>query len=218
MRFHTTDNVSERKFLFMPQFFDPAERQFLADHLTANGAFLDVGANAGIYTLTAGAAYERLGGSGRVLSVEANPMMVERLKTNVSLNDFRTRVKVAPVALSDKAGEVTFTISDTNLGESGLISGGGRQITVQAQSMAGLLDAEGIAALDGLKIDVEGAEDLILTSFFRSSPRARFPKFIVIENSSKIWKTDLFGLFRELGYQQRFEHRRNVVFKLSETA
>lgn len=216
MRFHVGDNVSERKFLFMPQFCDPAERRYLAEHLTRDGVFLDIGANAGIYSLSAAVRYEALAGAGRVIAVEANPGMAERLKANIALNAFRNRIRVAPLALADKVGEVEFTIADGNLGESGLDTDHGRKIKVPSQTMLGLLEGEGVTALDGIKIDVEGVEDIILGPFFKTAPRSLFPKFIIIENSSKWWKMDLFGLFREVGYTQYAEHRMNVIFSLGE--
>jgi hypothetical protein len=46
LRLYTQDNVSERKFLFMPQFCDPYERGLLRKTLTEGSVFVDVGANA----------------------------------------------------------------------------------------------------------------------------------------------------------------------------
>ena len=214
MRVHVTDNVSERKFLFMPQFCDIAERDYLTRHLTPNGVFLDIGANAGIYTLTAARAYAALGGSGRVLAVEANPTMQARLDLNVALNDYSTRVQLAPIALSDQEGEVEFSISASNLGESGLLATGGHSIKVPCLTLQGLLEKEGIKSVDGMKIDVEGMEDVILTPLFRQAPRALFPKFIVIEDSVSRWRSDLFALLAEVGYREVTREKMNVILAL----
>lgn len=219
MRVHVTDNVSERKFLFMPQFCDVAERDYLASHLTPDGVFLDIGANAGIYTLSAARAYAALDGHGKVLAVEANPVMQARLLQNVSLNDFEKVVQLAPVALSDQAGEVAFSISNSNLGESGLIATGGTSIRVPCLTLHGLLQQEGISSgVDGMKIDVEGMEDVILMPFFRQAPRALFPGFIIIENSVDRWQSDLFGLLEEVGYRRVSQRKMNFILALENDA
>ncbi len=219
MRVHVTDNVSERKFLFMPQFCDVAERDYLTRHLTSNGVFLDIGANAGIYTLSAARAYATLGGHGTVLAVEANPVMQARLLENVALNDFQNVVRLAPVALSDQSGEVEFSISNSNLGESGLITTGGASIRVPCLPLYNLLQQEGISSgVDGMKIDVEGMEDVILMPFFRQAPRALFPGFIIIENSVNRWQSDLFGLLDEVGYRRVSQRKMNVIFALEQDA
>lgn len=217
LRVYVTDNVSERKFLFMPQFCDPAERAYIETHLSPDGVFLDIGANAGIYTLTAARAYARLHGSGQVLAVEANPTMQARLNFNVALNGLQPQVRLAPLALSDHSGEVAFTLSDTNLGESGLATPGSRSLRVPCKTLVDLLRDEAIRQVDGMKIDVEGVEDIILVPFFQQAERSLFPRFIVIENSMDRWRTDLLGLLTEVGYRQHGAHKMNLILTLGES-
>lgn len=211
MRVHVGDNVSERKFLFMPQFCDIAERDYLRGHLSPDGTFLDIGANAGIYTLTAARVYAGLGGKGRVLAVEANPTMQARLSYNVDLNELGGHVRLVPTALSDRTGEVEFHISSSNLGESGLIATGGTAIRVPCQTLPDLLRDQGIERVDGMKIDVEGMEDVILKPFFNAAPENLYPRFIIIENSAGKWRTDLFGLLAERGYRLHAQRRMNSI-------
>ena len=217
MRVYVTDNVSERKFLFMPQFCDVTERDFLASHLTPDGVFLDIGANAGIYTLTAARRFSHLGGRGYVLAVEANPTMQARLNYNVALNDLETHVRLAPVALSDRDGEVAFSISDQNLGESGLLATGGQTIHVPALALASLLSTHGVSRVDGMKIDVEGMEDAILAPFLKQATRAQLPSFIIIENSANRWHIDLLGLLAEAGYRECVRSKMNLILSLEPT-
>jgi FkbM family methyltransferase len=214
LRVHVTDNVSERKYLFMPQFVDPAERSYVVRHLTQDGVFLDIGANAGVYTLTAARAYSDLGGKGCVLAVEANPTMQGRLKYNVALNDLSNQVYLAPLALSDNDGEVVFSISNSNLGESGLLPGEGETIRVPCRTLVGLLQERAVHSVDGMKIDVEGMEDVILTHFFTHALPTLFPKFIIIENSAHKWKTDLFGLLKRKGYAIAAQEKMNSILVL----
>lgn len=214
MRVHVTDNVSERKFLFMPQFCDPAERAYVQAHLSPDGVFLDIGANAGIYTLTAARTYANLGGAGFVLAVEANPTMQARLRFNVEINGFQPQVRLAPIALSDRTGEVEFTISDRNLGESGLDTPGTNKLRVPCKTLLDLLRDESVSRVDGMKIDVEGVEDVILTPFFQQADRSLFPGFIIIENSADRWRSDLLNLLTRVGYRQHGAHKMNLILVL----
>ena len=52
--------------------------------------------------------------------------------------------------------------------------------------MAVLADT-GIAAIDALKIDVEGAEDLVLAPFLRDAPQDLLPKLLLIEDTRGFW-------------------------------
>ena len=80
IRAYIRDNVSEKKFLFMPRQYDAIERNYVAENLTDEGTFLDIGANAGIYSLTAAQEYARRSGPGHVIAVEPNPTMQARLQ------------------------------------------------------------------------------------------------------------------------------------------
>jgi len=213
MRVHVNDNVSERKFLFMPRFSDPAERAYVEAHLTPDGVFLDIGANAGIYTLTAARNYHRMDGKGYVLAVEANPTMQARLAFNVAINGFDPHVRLAPIALSDKTGEVEFTVADGNLGESGLNTPGANKLRVPCKTLADLLRDEGVTRVDGMKIDVEGMEDVILTPFFQNADAdpSQFPGFIVIEDSAYRWGSDLLKVLERAGYRHHASHRMNLI-------
>lgn len=213
MRVYPRDNISERKFLFMPQFCDVIEREFLSSQLTPDGVFLDIGANAGIYTLTAARRFSQLGGRGYVLAVEANPTMQARLSYNVALNDLAPHVQLAPIALSDRDGEVTFSISARNLGESSLLATDGQTIRVPALTLASLLGRHGVTRLDGMKIDVEGLEDVILVPFLEQAQHAQLPDFIIIENSSDRWRVDVLGLLAAAGYEIVSRCKMNLILK-----
>jgi len=219
LRVHTSDNVSERKFLFMPQFVDPVERGFIREWLSKKGGlFLDVGANAGIYSLTAAGALEKSGKTGTVVSVEPNPTMLARLKCNLGLNGLDQRVQVYPLALADRPGEVEFTVSDSNLGESSLAGGSGRTIRVVCETLLSLLGQVGAEQVSGLKIDVEGLEDRILMPFLRDASRNLYPKFIIIENSQPIWAEDLAVELENRGYRILQRCRMNSIYVLQDFA
>lgn len=210
-RLHMRDNVSERKYLFMPQFFDAYERQLLRESLRPGDVFVDIGANAGIYSLTAAAA---VGPDGRVLSVEPNPRMVERLALNLSLNGFRDRAILEQAAVSDCAGEFALTLDDRNLGGASLVNRRSEHsIRVRCERLEDLLARHGIARVHALKIDIEGAEDRALAPFFASAPPSLHPDILIIENSRQDWKQDLPAIFAAAGYVLLRETRMNLVYR-----
>src|SRR5208283_722027 len=69
-------------------------------HLKPGGVFIDIGANVGYYSIKA---FHRLGPSGRVLAIEPNPVVIRRLKRNMSLSG-ADAIELYEVALSDRAG------------------------------------------------------------------------------------------------------------------
>ncbi|MBU6474335.1 MAG: FkbM family methyltransferase [Alphaproteobacteria bacterium] len=211
-RLYTRDNVSERKFLFMPQFFDPYERARLKQTLFDGGVFVDIGANAGIYTL---AAAPHVGAAGKVLAVEPNPAVLERLKFNIALNGFQGRVTVAPVGVSDAEGSFDLVLDDSNLGGSSLVAArGANRITVECRTLRALLAQYGLEKIDALKIDIEGAEDKALAPFFREAPEALHSKLLILENSPAAWKIDLPALLKDKGYAlEKTTHMNQVWVK-----
>ncbi|MFN2309608.1 MAG: FkbM family methyltransferase [Gammaproteobacteria bacterium] len=210
-RLHMRDNVSERKHLFMPQFFDAYERQLLRDALRPGDVFVDIGANAGIYSLTAAAA---VGPRGRVLSVEPNPRMVERLTLNLSLNGFQDRAILEQAAVSDTPGEFELILDDSNLGGASLVNRrSGHSIRVRCERLEELLARHGIERIRALKIDIEGAEDRALAPFFASAPPSLHPDILIIENSRQDWQQDLPAIFAASGYMLLRETRMNLVYR-----
>lgn len=209
MRFHTNDNVSERKFLFMPQFYDVEERKTLRARLKPGSVFIDIGANAGIYTLTAAAS------GATVVAVEPNPKALERLRLNVALNGFEDRVRVEAVGIAEKAGTFTMELDASNLGGGSLVPGwsaNGGEIEVPCLSLMEVLSRQAINHIDILKIDVEGAEDRALVPFLRDAPSSLLPRLMIMEGSDN-WALDLKGACEKAGYRISRKTRMNFIWE-----
>ncbi|HYD18288.1 MAG TPA: FkbM family methyltransferase [Patescibacteria group bacterium] len=210
-RLYMTDNVSERKFLFLPQFFDRFERELLKSRLGYGSTFVDIGANAGIYTMTA--AY-CVGSGGRVLSVEPNPAVLDRLRFNLALNEFESRVTVEASCVSDAEGVVELTLDDTNLGGSSLVATrSAKKIPVACAPLLTILKRHNIQKIDALKIDIEGAEDKALIPYFRDQQPQYYPALIILENSPTQWAEDLPAALRAAGYTLLQTTRMNMVWE-----
>lgn len=212
MRLYPDGNVCEKRVLFTPQYFDPLERELLAKRLREGFRFIDIGANIGAYSLFVAA---KAGPSARILAVEPQPEVFARLAFNIAQNPFGT-VKAMACALADKPGELTLFLDPANRGESSvriLRSSAGSTIRVRAMTLLALLESEGYDRLDAIKLDVEGAEDLILEPFLRDAPESLWPGFIIIEDSRERWQTDLVALLVASGYVLIAQTRLNLVFE-----
>jgi len=210
-RFHTRDNVSERRYLFMPQSFDVYERRVLRESLQPGDTFADIGANAGIYSLTAAAA---IGPTGRLLSVEPNPLMFERLVLNLSLNGFLDRAILEQAAVFDRTGPCDLALASGNHGCASLVNRrSNNTITVHCELLTDLLERHGIVRLDALKVDIEGAEDSALTPFFASAPVSLFPSLLIVEDSMDEWTSDFPATLAAAGYALERRTGMNLVYR-----
>ncbi len=212
MRLFPYNNNCEKKVLFTPQFFDPAEREILGDRLGAEGVFVDVGANVGAYALFAAA---RMGRGARVLAVEPQPDVFDKLTYNIGQNPFGT-IKAVDCAVADRTGELTLFIDPRNHGESSLKIVGTHEsssIRVPAVTLLDLVQGEGFARVDALKLDTEGAEDIILEPFFRQAPPALHPTLLILGDGSGQWQIDLPAFLEGQGYRMIARTRLNLVFE-----
>ncbi|HEU4518926.1 MAG TPA: FkbM family methyltransferase [Microvirga sp.] len=212
MRLYPYNNICEKKVLFTPQFFDPEELGQLKSAIRDGFTFVDVGANVGAYSLFVAA---QAGLGARILAVEPQPDVFDRLAYNIRQNPFGT-IKAVACAVADKTGELTLFLDPRNKGESSVKIVGSSQapmIRVPAVTLLELLTSEGFTRLDALKLDVEGAEDLILDPFFRDAPASLHPALIIIEDGRERWQTDLGRLLAAQGYRLARRTRLNLIYE-----
>lgn len=216
MRLYPGHNVAEKNLLFTPQYFDPEERRFLAARLGPDFVFIDVGANVGGYALFAATL---AGPRARVLAIEPQADIFERLTFNIRQNDF-SAVKALEIAVSDRDGEVTLFVDPKNKGETSMrlvgTAGVGAAVKVPAKALGTVVAEEGFERVDVIKLDVEGAEDLILEAFFRDVERRRWPRLLIVEDAPGRWTIDLPALIRDQGYAVAMKTRTNVIYERAE--
>lgn len=205
-------NVCEKRILFTPQYFDAVERTLIAARVSEGYRFIDIGANIGAYALFVASL---AGARAKIIAVEPQPDIFDRLAANIAFNPFGT-VKAMACAISDRAGELTLFIDPKNKGESSVKIIGSSQtesIRVPAITLLELMKQEEMSGLDGIKLDVEGAEDLILVPFLNEAPQDLWPKLIILEDGSGRWQTDLNALLLEKGYRLLAHTRLNFVYE-----
>jgi FkbM family methyltransferase len=212
MRLYPDNNLCEKKVLFTPQFFDPEEFAFLRSRMREDLTFIDIGASVGPYSLFVASL---AGPKARILSVEPQPDIFDRLTFNIRQNPFGT-IKAIDCAIADKCGELTLFLDARNMGQSSVQivgSAHARSIRVPAVTLLDLLRNEGFARVDAVKLDVEGAEDLILDPFFRDAPPALYPSFLIVEDERKQWQVDLPRILEEKGYRLLRQTRSNLIYE-----
>jgi FkbM family methyltransferase len=209
-RFYPRDNLAEKRVLFTPQEWDYAERVALLQQFHNNFHFLDIGANAGFYSLFVAAS---AGANTRILAVEPQPVMRDRLAFNIAANTMQDQITIIDKAVSDIPGEAAFHISARNRGMSGLLEtlDEAETILVPTTSLDALIASSGWKHVDALKIDIEGAEDRALPSLFKL-PSSLWPQMILMETRAENWGVDLAGLLAERGYLQTTQTRGNGIW------
>jgi FkbM family methyltransferase len=216
MRLYPYKNVCERRLLFTPQYFDADELKILASRIREGFTFIDVGSNVGWYALflaqEAGPTV-----ATRILAVEPQPEIFDRLIYNIRQNPSCT-IKAVDCAVADKTGELTLFLDPLNRGEASLKIVNSSQtdaIRVPAVTLLDLLSREGLTHVDAIKLDVEGAEDLVLGPFFRDAPASLYPSVFIVANVPERWQADVVGLLTGKGYRQVLETKMNLVFERS---
>ncbi len=212
MRLYPQANICEKRVLFMPQHFDVAERAALETRITDDYRFVDIGANVGVYSLFVAA---RAGSRARILAVEPQPQVFNKLAWNIAQNPAGT-IKAVACAVADKAGELTLFLDPRNEGESSvrvLSSSTVRSVQVPAVTLLDLLVNEGFTRVDGMKVDVEGAEDLILEPFFATAPESLWPKLLILEDSASRWGVDLGAILTRAGYVPIARSKLNLIYE-----
>lgn len=224
VRCRFTDNYSEKKFVFTPWRYDKRERELLSAQLADGGTFVDIGANVGLYTLTAAAALQ--GREGRIVCIEPNPETLARLKTNLDANPglFGGNIKldILDIGVADRDSTFELSVDRANLGASSIAlnnrSKPGRDakttVRIHCRPLLDILKDLGIERIEALKIDIEGAEDLALVPYLKNAPDHLLAETILIENSEPLWSENLFDAMQTRGYRRAFRSRMNSVFSL----
>jgi FkbM family methyltransferase len=146
--------------------------QLLAKLVGPGDVAIDVGAHTGGHTLAMAAAMR---GQGRIYACEPLPANVELLRRTVTVNRLDYVVTVLPVALGETAGTATLhgyradAATPRYPGESSMLHSlvpmrdyGSDGVEVAVATLDALVEARALRAVHLIKLDVEGAELMIL--------------------------------------------------------
>ncbi|MEM9044166.1 MAG: FkbM family methyltransferase [Pseudomonadota bacterium] len=207
-RLHPRDNLSEKRVFGASQFWDAEEREALAlhrDRCESPFAFVDAGANVGLYTLAV-----RSKGPIQGVAIEPDPENLRRLRFNLEASDSND-VVLADCALSDTAGQIELAVVEGNRGE---ISGAGAQagetVTVASRPLLDVVRDAGFTRIDALKIDIEGMELPVLKAFFSEAPEKMHPGMIILE-ARRGEETPALAFLRQRRYMPVQRTKMNVI-------
>ena len=210
-RLYPYDNISEKRVYLTPHHWDLAERTFLANYIKSHTddhvTFVDVGANAGLYTLFVRSVAQAAGKTARALCIEPDPIMRERLTFNLSASQALDDVHISPFAAAAQSGVIGFQPSEHNRGMSRLDPNGVEK--VNTHPLLRIIKDSQMPSIDILKIDIEGHEDEVLSAFFADTPSNLKPNILQTEISHN---SNVTGLILEAGYRLVLRNSLNAVF------
>jgi len=212
-RLYHQASATERGVLFNPD-YNLEELEFLRAHIPAGGVFVDIGANVGTYAMVLAL---HVGADGKVIAVEPHPDAHARLSFNRAASGLE-QVRLVAAAAGPSDGELLIETDGDNLGASHVVSAqpSTGAITVPSLRLERILTDANVSKVDGLKIDVEGFEDRVLTGFFRDAPQALWPRAVVIEHLSQDeWLADTIADMRARGYREAGKTRSNTLLERS---
>jgi FkbM family methyltransferase len=184
---------------------DQLNTERLYDPVLANKenlTILDVGANIGLFSLYA------QDSAKQIICLEPTPVtlgILEKLTAGID------NIKIAPIALSDSDGEITFYINE-NPTINSVVNQVGAEVQVQARTIATVLQEQGLSWVDFVKCDIEGSEMLAITEATLDPVKEKIGSwFIEVHqtngNTGAPWpgnlednRQQLIGILRNAGY------------------
>jgi FkbM family methyltransferase len=139
---------------------------------------VDVGANRGVYTLAALAASPNV----KVIAVEPSPTTFDYLSQLVELNGWTERTTLLNLAAADEVGNLPFHVPKTLFATSArlVIASHRSELTGTIINVPVVVLDDVVTEADVVKIDVEGAEHLVLAGMTRLLERSRPVIFIEV--------------------------------------
>jgi FkbM family methyltransferase len=160
--------------------FERDETAFFQHLIQPNDICIDIGGNVGFFSMVMALAAS----SGAVHVFEPIPLNAAIIRTNAELNNFRN-VFVNTAAVGELASTAQFSISTDSAFSSLKASGRKAEaatIEVPIWALDDYLEDKAIGKVNVMKIDVEGAEGLVITGATKLlSDHARRPDVIMIE-------------------------------------
>jgi FkbM family methyltransferase len=120
------------------------------------GTVIDVGANVGFFTTRFA---HKVGPAGKVLAIEPEGLNLRRLQKRLDRFVSNGIVEILPGVVSDREGIAKLQINPDHPGDHKLAASG---VDVDAYTLDGVIERRGWGKVDFVKIDVQGAEAMVL--------------------------------------------------------
>ncbi|WP_224814949.1 FkbM family methyltransferase [Hasllibacter sp. MH4015] len=160
------------------QFYEEEELEIMRRHFRPGGTFFDIGSNVGNHMLYAAIHLQ----AARVFVVEPNPKAYAVLLANIALNGLERVVEGRGLGYgmgAEDGGGFGVRAGPANLGGGHLVAGKGNIPVSTADRLAG------DAAIDFVKIDVEGMEIDVLKGLEQTIARSRPTLFVELNDENR---------------------------------
>jgi FkbM family methyltransferase len=152
------------------------EAQFLRNYIPKGGVVIDVGSNIGFFTIKFA---KWVGPTGRVVSIEPDDKNFQRLTYYVKKNNYSDRVILVKSAVSEKSGQVKLFLNPYNPMDHRISNKG---INVRSTTIDELCSSLELENIDFIKIDVQGAESLVIEGARKTLSNLNAVLYLEIEN------------------------------------
>ena len=182
-------------------------QQLFTSSIQAGMTVLDVGAHLGKYSLLAA---QKVGDTGKVVSFEPHPRTFSYLKTNIADNkvDKVTSIHNAAISDVDGTGELNADLVQSDFTSMAAVRHGDEVETIQIKTTT-ISAVDSQLSPDVCKVDVEGAELLVLkgiqTSLDQARAQGKKPKLFIEANRQALSAfnespTSLYQAITECGF------------------
>ncbi|MCX5660561.1 MAG: FkbM family methyltransferase [Planctomycetota bacterium] len=186
--------------------YETYELELFHSFLQPGMVVLDVGANIGLY---ASVAAKRVGPGGRVVAVEPEARNCDILRKTVDRNGFKN-LAVVQAAVSDRTGPGELFLCATNKADHRIYGSPKARTVVKVDfiRLDDLAAQQGLASVDVVKVDIQGAESIAFEGMTEILARNRGVRVLIefwpwgiIQTGYK--PSDLLRRIRGLGFEIR---------------
>lgn len=207
-------------YLLLTGEFEKTQTKLFLNTIKEGDTVIDIGANVGYYTVLAA---KKTGARGRVIAFEPDKECLFLLKKNVSLNAC-SNVLVVPKAVANTEGWLLFHSNLVHKGKSSLVSDKKSRSTYKIATTS--LDQYFSAGkkIDIVKMDIEGAEILVLESAKKIISKQKKLKLFIEYNPRSLVALgytphDLLSLLNKFGFtiKKIIDESRNTILPYSKS-
>lgn len=206
------------KFFFDPRFgmvggrgyflYRQKQEDFLnyASFLISKGdVVIDCGANQGIFSLSL---RTKVGMSGKIYAIEPFKRCINIFKKNLKINNYQN-IHIINAVVSDKLGTSTIDFSEGITSASLVNKIGDKKKIVKSITIDHLIKKHKIDKLNLLKIDVEGAEFLVISGSIKAIKK--FKPIIYLECYYKRIFDQIFNKIKKFNYEIYYLQKNKLV-------
>jgi len=176
--------------------YEPRKTELFKKIVKPGMTIIDIGSNKGYYSLLSAKLSED---RGTVLAFEPDPDNRYWLKKSIEANGYKS-IEIFPVALSDSNGDAVFYKGKRSGWGSMVrsVNNTGQEIKVKTRKLDDLLKERKINKVDIIKIDVEGA-DLLVLKGAENTLKGNLKLIMDIDVKNSDEKRELFVFLKSLG-------------------